>query len=452
MLAQSQQLSSDQKPKPTSSIEYSSLKPPRHPQSDQIDQSRIQKQMGQKRYKNEEQEAKQNGKVSLPSLPGIKKQEIPNFEPQQKLINIANYGNGHRILSRLPKLDAKSDVPKQKHSSNGPQMRSPKQLDEESPMPHYSSVTPEKRQQYSPERQVLNKRRLMAKSWQGGLFASKTKAGCLPNKTLKTNQDAAILFPNNLEHYNCSLIAVCDGHGTNGHLVSNLIKQQLPKYIEQQFQQQGRDIERCLTFAFEKTNKEIIESEFDTTLSGSTAVAVLIRKEQLWTANVGDSRAIICRNQDGWKAIQLTRDHKPSDEQEKQRIIEAGGRIDSQRDFYGNQLGPERVWLQYIDAPGLAMTRSMGDKLGAQAGVISIPEILEYTITPQDQFIIVASDGVWEYLSNDEVMNVVVPYIEKDNIDLAADKLMAEAINAWKKHSLARDDITCIVVQLKNQN
>ena len=43
-------------------------------------------------------------------------------------------------------------------------------------------------------------------------------------------------------------------------------------------------------------------------------------------------------------------------------------------------------------------------------------------------------------------MNVVIPYFEKDNIDLAADKLMAEAINAWKKYSLARDDITCIVV------
>lgn len=43
-------------------------------------------------------------------------------------------------------------------------------------------------------------------------------------------------------------------------------------------------------------------------------------------------------------------------------------------------------------------------------------------------------------------MNVVVPYIEKGNIDLATDKLMAEAINAWKKHSLTRDDITCIVV------
>ena len=72
-------------------------------------------------------------------------------------------------------------------------------------------------------------------------------------------------------------------------------------------------------------------------------------------------------------------------------------------DFYGNPIGPERVWLSYIDAPGLAMTRSMGDKVGAQAGVIAEPELLEFKITPEDRFIVVASDGVWEYLSNEDV-------------------------------------------------
>jgi serine/threonine protein phosphatase PrpC len=61
------------------------------------------------------------------------------------------------------------------------------------------------------------------------------------------------------------------------------------------------------------------------------------------------------------------------------------------------------VWLSYIDAPGLAMTRSMGDKVGAHAGVIAEPEIMEFTITADDRFIVVASDGVWEYLSNEDV-------------------------------------------------
>jgi len=46
------------------------------------------------------------------------------------------------------------------------------------------------------------------------------------------------------------------------------------------------------------------------------------------------------------------------------------------------------------------MTRSMGDKLGAQAGVTSQPEMNEFTLTQYDKIIIIASDGVWEYLSS----------------------------------------------------
>ncbi len=63
------------------------------------------------------------------------------------------------------------------------------------------------------------------------------------------------------------------------------------------------------------------------------------------------------------------------------------------------------------------MTRSMGDKIGAQAGVISDPEILEFNIGKDDKFIVIASDGVWEYLSNEDVINIVYPYYERDNAE-----------------------------------
>ena len=53
------------------------------------------------------------------------------------------------------------------------------------------------------------------------------------------------------------------------------------------------------------------------------------------------------------------------------------------------------------------MTRSMGDKIGAQAGVIAEPEILEFTTQPSDKFIVIASDGVWEYLTNEEVQFII---------------------------------------------
>lgn len=134
------------------------------------------------------------------------------------------------------------------------------------------------------------------------------------------------------------LMAVSDGHGVNGHLVSNYIKNHLPSiiynFIKEHIEQQlirEESVVIALQKAFDKTNREIWDADIETSLSGSTTVSVLIKKEQIWTANVGDSRAIICRNQDGWKAIQITRDHKPSDEDEKQRIITAGGRIESQR-------------------------------------------------------------------------------------------------------------------------
>ena len=73
------------------------------------------------------------------------------------------------------------------------------------------------------------------------------------------------------------------------------------------------------------------------------------------------------------------------------------------RDINGNQLGPLRVWHLREDIPGLAMTRSFGDQAAAQVGVISTPEILEMNLVEGDQFMIIASDGVWEFLSNEEV-------------------------------------------------
>ena len=66
-------------------------------------------------------------------------------------------------------------------------------------------------------------------------------------------------------------------------------------------------------------------------------------------------------------------------------------------------MGPLRVWHLREDIPGLAMTRSFGDQAAAQVGVIATPEILEMNLVEGDQFIIIASDGVWEFITNEEV-------------------------------------------------
>ena len=66
-------------------------------------------------------------------------------------------------------------------------------------------------------------------------------------------------------------------------------------------------------------------------------------------------------------------------------------------------LGPARVWLQDVDVPGLAMSRSLGDYVAQSVGVIPDPEINIYDISVDDRFLIIASDGVWEFLSNERI-------------------------------------------------
>ena len=99
---------------------------------------------------------------------------------------------------------------------------------------------------------------------------------------------------------------------------------------------------------------------------------------------------------------------------EADRILKRGGRIDSFRDYYNNgePIGPQRVWLMNEDIPGLAMSRSMGDRVAHSVGVTAEPETKEFTLSLNDKFIVIASDGVWEFLSNEDVAQIILPFYE----------------------------------------
>jgi serine/threonine protein phosphatase PrpC len=100
--------------------------------------------------------------------------------------------------------------------------------------------------------------------------------------------------------------------------------------------------------------------------------------------------------------------------EESERILARGGRIDSFKDYYNNgePIGPQRVWLKHEEMPGLAMSRSMGDGVAHSVGVSADPETLEFTLSVNDKFVVIASDGVWEFLSNEDVAQIVLPYFE----------------------------------------
>lgn len=154
--------------------------------------------------------------------------------------------------------------------------------------------------------------------------------------------------------------------------------------------------------AFEQSNKEVYSMVNDVRFSGSTCVSVLTYGARLFVANVGDSRAIVIKaNPDGTcVGLPLSRDHKPDDPEESKVILAGGGRIDSYRDQQGNQIGPMRVWLKHEDTPGLAMSRSFGDSMACRAGVHAVPEVKSFELVSEDKIIVVASDGVWEFLEN----------------------------------------------------
>jgi len=147
---------------------------------------------------------------------------------------------------------------------------------------------------------------------------------------------------------------------------------------------------------------------------------------------------------------QLTKDHNLKDPDERKRIIEKGGRIEPFRDRHGNPHGPERIWLQNQAQPGLVMTRSFGDHLAHSVGCSPYPELFAFKLGKKDRMLVVASDGVWEFLSNLDVAKIVYPIYLQDQAEEAAEALLRAALEQWSKvESGIIDDITLIVVFLK---
>ena len=229
----------------------------------------------------------------------------------------------------------------------------------------------------------------------------------------------------------------------------------------------SQDRNEIIKRAFIKTDEEMNNRSFDITFSGSTAVTIILEGNRLICANVGDSRAVLASykspkdiksiqlpeeinllpdNEKIWLALPLSRDHKPDDEDEAKRILELNGRIEPFKEADGESVGPSRVWLKDQSIPGLAMSRSLGDKVASQVGVVSDPEIYEMTLGSDDKFLVIASDGIWEFLPNDQIVEMIVPYWEAKDPEGACIALIEESVKHWKEEDEVIDDITIIII------
>ena len=199
---------------------------------------------------------------------------------------------------------------------------------------------------------------------------------------------------------------------------------------------------------FIRTNKDLCQNELiDTQFSGSTCVTIILTKNQIISGNVGDSRAVMGRCINGeWINIDLTKDQKPDTPEEKERIIKRGGRVESYKDENGNDFGPKRVWLKNADIPGLAMARSFWDEVAASVGTISEPVIESFDITENDKFIIIASDGIWEFITSLECVNIVKDFYLQKDLKGCLKYLLNESSKRWIKEEEVIDDITCVLI------
>ena len=280
------------------------------------------------------------------------------------------------------------------------------------------------------------------------------------NKPEKINQDS--FFITSFPDFGFDFVGVCDGHGQNGHLVSNFLKENIPKNFKNEIIKKYKYlaknnnnldfniIKKIFDNSFILTNSQLLNnSNIDTNFSGSTCCSLLIRNNIIFSANVGDSRAIKGKRiNNKWTYDLLTIDHKPKIEKEKNRILHLGGRIEPFKENNGEFVGPDRIWLKYKQIPGLAMTRSFGDQIASTVGVISDPEIIQFNYDFNDKFIIVASDGLWEYLSVEEIVNVTGEYYLQNNIGDAIQKLYNMAYYKWSENDISIDDITIIIIFL----
>ncbi|CAG9323291.1 unnamed protein product [Blepharisma stoltei] len=288
-------------------------------------------------------------------------------------------------------------------------------------------------------------------------FSHISNKGFIPENPGKTNQDNYFEFPNFANHPDLYLFGVCDGHGFYGGEVSGFVKQRLPELLARN-PSLYRSPKEALTSSIAQCDEDLNSLEIDVNFSGTTLIVVLLKGTTLFCANVGDSRALIARQMNDtskttssgkhWMSIVLSRDHKPSEKDEHKRILNSGGRVESYQDELGNPLGPARVWLKNQNLPGLGMSRSLGDRVAASVGVISQPEILELDMTPEDKFICLGSDGIFEFIPNEEIVKILVPYWRLQDSEGACKAIAKEAHDRWCQEEEVIDDITALCIFL----
>ncbi|NWT52960.1 PPM1L phosphatase, partial [Erythrocercus mccallii] len=247
-----------------------------------------------------------------------------------------------------------------------------------------------------------------------------------------------------------SIFGIFDGHGGEAKALTRLpllapqsaaeyVKARLPEVLKQHLQDYEKDKEHSVLsyqsileqqiLSIDREMLEKLALAYDE--AGTTCLIALLSDKELTVANVGDSRGVLC-DKDG-NAIPLSHDHKPYQLKERKRIKRAGGFIS----FNGS-------WrVQGI----LAMSRSLGDyPLKNLNVVIPDPDILSFDLDKlQPEFMILASDGLWDAFSNEEAVRFIKERLDEPHFG-------AKSIVLQSFYRGCPDNITVMVVKFRNSS
>ncbi|KAL3789207.1 hypothetical protein HJC23_002792 [Cyclotella cryptica] len=257
------------------------------------------------------------------------------------------------------------------------------------------------------------------------------------------------------------------------------------------------EYEQCCREACLGCNRAMHEdSKVGDTMSGTTAIAVSFHAGRITITNVGDSRAILgyrvdseilpdtpheeekkeigdyseleeghkCLvSADGKKlragdlvAIALSEDQTPYRKDERARLKNAGARVCTIDQMDGIEPMHEnwgeldvdadvipRVWCGDHNYPGTAFSRSLGDSVAEDVGVNAEPEILTKRVTKGDEILVIASDGIFEFLTNQRIIDICAQCVDPLH---ACSRLVEASYEKWLEQETRTDDITCIVL------
>ncbi|KAK2652027.1 hypothetical protein Ddye_011883 [Dipteronia dyeriana] len=248
----------------------------------------------------------------------------------------------------------------------------------------------------------------------------------------ETMEDTHFLIPHMCNEKDIHVFGIFDGH--RGSAAAEFSARALPGFL----QNLGSTISpvNALLEAFVRTDavfrneldshrksKRVIQKDWH---PGCTAVAALIVRNRLFVANAGDCRVILCR---GGHPYALSRDHVASCLEERERVVNAGGQVKWQVDTW--RVGPA----------ALQVTRSIGDD-DLKPAVTAEPEITETVLSSEDEFLVMASDGLWDVVSNEEAVNIIRDTVKEPG--MCSKRLATEAAERGSK-----DNITVIVIFLR---